>query len=109
LIGSGDSGNSWSFGKNLAPEGEDFSNTPGLGDIIESGKNANPIDETGSTAYTIAATVGGNKVELFFGEQVNVLNGEMPPKVGEITDSSLSKGRLVSACQLILLTGIILS
>lgn len=92
LIGGGDSGNSWSFGKNLAPEGQDFSNTPGLGDILKSGKNANPVDESGNTAYTIAVKGEGNKIEFFFGEQVDVLDGEMPPKIGEVTDASFSRG-----------------
>ena len=40
----------------------------------------------------MAVKVTGDKIELFLGEQVDVLAGEMPPKVGDATDSAHTKG-----------------
>ena len=50
------------------------------------------LDESGGTGYTLAATVTGDEITVFFGEQVDVLAEEMPPEIGTVTDDSFSEG-----------------
>ena len=49
-------------------------------------------DAKGKEAYTAVVKVTGNKIEAFFGKQVDVLAGNLPPKVGEAEDNKHKKG-----------------
>jgi hypothetical protein len=84
------SSDSWYLGNATAAEGECFGDT-GLPSLTE-GPTGVTIDEAGGTAYTMAVMVAGSTIELFFGEQVDVEAGQMPPKMGEVTDSTYTHG-----------------
>jgi hypothetical protein len=88
-IGGGDFGNTWRIGKATARENDCFD---GAAASLANGPNGLTIDETGGTAYTAVVKVTGNKIEVFFGPQADVMAGKMPPKVGEATDSTYTKG-----------------
>ena len=83
-------GDSWVVGDATASEAECFGDT-GLPSLAD-GANGLDIDETGATLYTMAVMVTGSLIEVFFGEQVDVEAGQMPPKVGEVTDSTHTQG-----------------
>ena len=95
LVGCSEWNNQWCLAKVLAPDEigvPHFDTGEGAENVLLKGVNANPLDETGKTAYTMAVTAIGNKIDLFFGPQVDILGGEMPPKIGEVTDDTFTKG-----------------
>ena len=60
--------------------------------ILAEGDLGIAVDESGATGYTAALRVVGDKIEVFFGEQVDVGGGQMPPKLGEVIDNKYPKG-----------------
>jgi hypothetical protein len=60
--------------------------------ILAQGVHGVAMDEGGKDAYTAVVKVTGDMMEAFFGEQVDVLAGKMPPKTGEATDGKHEKG-----------------
>jgi hypothetical protein len=99
-IGASDFGNTWHLNITSADDQQDWAEPAwSAQDILLQGQLvaplgplAAPLDQTGATAYTIAATISGNKIKVFFGPQVDILAGEMPPELGEVEDDSFSKG-----------------
>jgi len=88
-IGAGDFGNTWRLGNATARENDCFD---GAAPALAQGDNGLTIDESGGTAYTAVVKVAGNKIEVFFGEQVDVKAGQLPPKLDEVTDNSHTQG-----------------
>jgi hypothetical protein len=91
-IGASDFGETWYLCTAVAIEIDCFPNPPDAALTLASGPNGLTIVQDASGVYTAAVTVTGGKIEVFFGEQVDVLGGEMPPKVGEVTDSAYKRG-----------------
>jgi hypothetical protein len=91
-VGAGDFGNTWYLCETTAREEDCFGNPPSADKTLATGPNGLTIDETGGTAYTMAVKVAGRKIEVFFGKQVDVLTGHMPPKLGEANHGTYKKG-----------------
>lgn len=92
-IGGSDFGNTWHLNSLSADDQKDWANPAWSNqDILLEGNLAAPLDQAGGTGYTMAVTISGAKIEVFFGSQVNLLDEEMPPKLGEVTDKSFDKG-----------------
>lgn len=96
LVGAGDWDNNWCLAKTFGPEESDvglhFEDGQSADKVLLIGTLEAPINEAGGVAYTMAVNVSGDTIEAFFGTQVDVLAGDMPPSVGEVTDNSFSKG-----------------
>jgi hypothetical protein len=83
----------WWLADTHANEGACFdSPLPPADRTLAQGVHGIAIDEGGKTAYTAVIKVEGDKIEAFFGEQVDVKAGQMPPKVGEATGDKYQEG-----------------
>ena len=99
-IGASDFGNTWHFNITSADDQKDWAEPAWSSqDILLQGQLvaplgplAAPLDQVGGTGYTMAVVLDGNNIKFFFGTQVDVLAGEMPPEIGEFTDDSFAKG-----------------
>jgi hypothetical protein len=91
-IGASDFGETWYLCTAAAIEIDCFPNPPDAALTLASGPNGLTIVQDASGVYTAAVLVSGSTIQVFFGEQVDVLGGEMPPKVGEVTDSTFTHG-----------------
>ena len=91
LLGASDFGNSVRLAVDSALEQVDGA---GFNDAAATllREMVGPFDQSGGTGYTIAATVTGDEITVFFEEQVDVLDGEMPPEIDTVTDGSFSEG-----------------
>ena len=91
-VGASDFGETWFLCKATAQEGDCFPNPPDAAATLASGPTGLTITQDASGVYTAAVVVTGDLIEVFFGEKVDVLAGEMPPKVGEATDGTFTHG-----------------
>ncbi|MFB3040215.1 MAG: hypothetical protein ACE1ZS_00235 [Candidatus Poribacteria bacterium] len=88
-IGGGDFDNRWRLGDSTAREDDCFdAASPALAE----GENGLTIDESGATAYTMVVSVNGDKIQVFFGEQVDVQSGQLPPLLAEVNDNAHPQG-----------------
>jgi hypothetical protein len=91
-IGASDFGETWYLCKATAIEADCFPNPPDAALTLASGPTGLTIVQDASGVYTAAVVVAGDKIQVFFGEKVDVLGGRMPPKLGEVTDSTYMHG-----------------
>jgi hypothetical protein len=91
-VGASDFSEMWYLCKATAREADCFANPPDAAATLASGPTGVTITQDASGVYTAAVTVTGDRIQVFFGEAVDVLAGKMPPKLGEVTDRTFARG-----------------
>ena len=92
LLGLSDFANTWHLNITSADEKKDWAGAWEGQNFILEGALGQQLDQTGAIGYTMAVTLSGDNIKVFFGPQIDVLAGEMPPELGEIADDSFDKG-----------------
>jgi hypothetical protein len=91
-VGASDFSEMWYLCKATAREADCFANPPDEAATLASGETGVTITQDATGIYTAVVVVVGSRIQVFFGEEVDVMAGEMPPKLGEVTDSTFTQG-----------------